>query len=83
MIVSVLLKFYPVSCVAYSILGQLLINFVWNVITKKSPDRVALQGATAKGNYFHQHVLSEDHHRLLEDWKITLIDWLIDCLIDW
>ena len=36
--------------------------------------KVALGGGTPNQNYFHQHFLSEDHHGLLEDCKITLID---------
>ena len=44
----------------------------WN--NYKCSQRVALEGSTPKQNYFHQHFLSEDHHGLLEDCKITLID---------
>ena len=36
--------------------------------------RVALKGGIPKQNYFHQHFLKQDHHGLLEDCKITLID---------
>ena len=45
--------------------------FKWN--NYKCPQRVALKDGTPKQNYFHQDFLSEDHHRLLEDCKITLI----------
>ena len=31
-------------------------------------------GGTPKQNHFNQHALREDHHRLLEDCKITFID---------
>ena len=45
----------------------------WN--NYKCSQRVALEGGTPKQNYFHQHFLSEeDHHGLLKDCKITLID---------
>ena len=44
----------------------------WN--NYKCSQRVALGGGTPKNNNFHQHFLSEDHHRLLGDCKITLID---------
>ena len=44
----------------------------WN--NYKCSQRVALEGGTPKQNYFHQHFLSEDHHGLLEDCEITLID---------
>ena len=44
----------------------------WN--NYKCSEKVALEGGTPKQNYFHQHFLSEDHHGLLEDYKITLID---------
>ena len=36
--------------------------------------RVALEGVTPKQKYFYQQMLSEDHHRLLEDFEIWLID---------
>ena len=44
----------------------------WN--NYKCSERVALEGGTPKQKRFHQHFLSEDHHRLLEDYKITFID---------
>ena len=44
----------------------------WN--NYKCSQRGALQGGAPKQNYFHQHFLSEDHHRLLEDCEIILID---------
>ena len=44
----------------------------WN--NYKCSQRVPLEGGAFKQNYFHQHFLSEDHHRLLEDCKIMLID---------
>ena len=33
-----------------------------------------MEGGTPRQNYFHQHVLSEDHHGLHEDCEIILID---------
>ena len=44
----------------------------WN--TYKCCDRVALEAGTPKQNYFHQHFLSEDHHKLLEYCETMLID---------
>ena len=44
----------------------------WN--NCKCSQRVALEGGTPEQNYFHQYFLSEDHHGVLEDSKITLID---------
>ena len=34
----------------------------------------SVQGGTPTQNYFHQHFLSENHHGLLEDCEIRLID---------
>ena len=36
--------------------------------------RIASEVGTSKKNYFHQHFLSENHHGLLEDCEIRLID---------
>ena len=44
----------------------------WN--NYKCSERVALEGGTPKQKHFHQHFLSEDHHRLLEDYEKTFID---------
>ena len=35
---------------------------------------IASAGGTPKQNYFHQHFLSENHHGLLQDCEIKLID---------
>ena len=59
-----------VRCVAYSMLCHLLIDLFSDGITINVPS----EGDTLKQNYFHQHFLSEDHHRLLEDCKTKLID---------
>ena len=44
----------------------------WN--DNKCSQRVALKGGNPKQNYYHQRFLSEDHHGLLENCKITMID---------
>ena len=44
----------------------------WN--NYKCSQRTASEGGTPKQNYFHQHFLSENHHGLLEDCEIRLID---------
>ena len=44
----------------------------WN--NYKCSQRIASEDGTPKQNYFHQHFLSENHHVLLEDCEIRLID---------
>ena len=44
----------------------------WN--NSKCSHSVALEVATPKITYLHQQFLSENHHRLLEDYEMTLID---------
>ena len=44
----------------------------WN--NYKCLQRIASKGGISKQNYFHQHFLSENHHGLLEDCEIRLID---------
>ena len=40
----------------------------------KCSQRIASEGGTPKQNYFHQHFLRENHHGLLEDYEIRLVD---------
>ena len=44
----------------------------WN--NYKCSQRIASEGGTPKQNYFHQHFLRENHHGLLKDCEIRLID---------
>ena len=44
----------------------------WN--NYKCSQRIASEVGTPKQNYFHQHFLTENHHGLLEDCEIKLID---------
>ena len=40
----------------------------------KYSQRIASEGGTPKQSYFHQHFLSKNHHGILTDCKIRLID---------
>lgn len=42
--------------------------------TYKSSNRLVLAGGTPKERYFHDHFLRDNHHGILEDCEIRIID---------
>ena len=67
---------YRISCKVWGLqyVGWTVDRFRLRWNNYKCFHKVALEGGTPKQNYFHQNLLSDDHHGLLEDCKIIFID---------
>ena len=67
---------YLISCKVCGLqyIGSTVDRFRLSCNNYKCSQSIASEGGIPKQNYFHQHFLSENHHGLLEDCGLSLIN---------